>query len=176
MLDPAKMRAATTGPTPAPIGVPNAPPPQIAAEEKPKLAFEKPGAQTGVAGQTGLGRIPVPNTSVHEAIRGAVRNGGQGMVVGDDDDASISLPSPHASATPGSVGSKVQLLSDPMGVDFSPYLIKVLTAVRKNWNAVIPESARFGRGGQVVRRGESDRGWVAGEVGCSVTPPDRLAW
>jgi TonB family protein len=48
------------------------------------------------------------------------------------------------------VGSKVQLLSDPMGVDFSPYLIKVLTAVRKNWNAVIPESARFGRGGQVV--------------------------
>jgi TonB family protein len=92
----------------------------------------------------------MPNTSVHEAIRGAVRSGGQGMTVGDDEDSSIMLPSPHSSATPGNIGSKVQLLSDPLGVDFSPYLIKVLTAVRKNWYAVIPESARLGRGGQVV--------------------------
>ena len=36
-------------------------------------------------------------------------------------------------------------LSDPMGVDFKPYLIRILTAVRRNWFAVIPESARLGR-------------------------------
>ena len=36
------------------------------------------------------------------------------------------------------------MLSDPKGVDFRPYLIQVLAAVRRNWYAVIPESARLG--------------------------------
>ena len=40
--------------------------------------------------------------------------------------------------------SQVQLLSDPMGVDFKPYLIRVLATVKRNWFAVYPESARFG--------------------------------
>jgi TonB family protein len=130
--------------------MPNVPEPKIVPEEKPKIAFETPGQQTGTAQSSGVARIPLPNTSVREAIRGAVRSGGQGMTVGDDAESSIVLPTPHSSATPGNVGSKVQLLSDPMGVDFSPYLIKVLTAVRKNWYAVIPESARLGQGGQVI--------------------------
>jgi TonB family protein len=37
-----------------------------------------------------------------------------------------------------------------MGVDFWPYLIKVLSSVRRNWFAVIPESANLGRTGRVV--------------------------
>jgi TonB family protein len=41
-------------------------------------------------------------------------------------------------------------MSDPMGVDFRPYLIKVLSAVRRNWFAVMPESAKLGRRGRVV--------------------------
>lgn len=48
------------------------------------------------------------------------------------------------------MGSSVELLSDPMGVDFWPYLVKVLASVRRNWFAVIPESARFGRPGRTV--------------------------
>jgi TonB family protein len=35
-------------------------------------------------------------------------------------------------------------------VDFKPYLIQVLAAVRHNWMAVVPESARLGRKGVVV--------------------------
>ena len=31
-----------------------------------------------------------------------------------------------------------------MGVDFKPYLIRVLSAVKRNWMAVVPESARLG--------------------------------
>lgn len=46
--------------------------------------------------------------------------------------------------------SNLELLSNPMGVDFRPYLISVLAAVRRNWLAVIPESARLGRRGKVV--------------------------
>ncbi len=43
-----------------------------------------------------------------------------------------------------------QLLSDPQGVNFRPYLIQVLLAVKKNWLAVIPESAHMGRRGYVT--------------------------
>jgi TonB family protein len=37
-----------------------------------------------------------------------------------------------------------------LGVDFKPYLVQVLTAVRRNWLTVIPESAHMGRRGQVL--------------------------
>ena len=37
-----------------------------------------------------------------------------------------------------------------MGVDFKPYLIRVLSSVKRNWLAVVPESARLGRRGKVV--------------------------
>jgi len=46
------------------------------------------------------------------------------------------------------MGSNLQLLSDSSGYDFKPYLIQVLAAVRRNWMAVIPESAKMGRRGQ----------------------------
>lgn len=37
-----------------------------------------------------------------------------------------------------------------MGVDFRPYMMQVLAAVRRNWFAVYPEAARLGQRGQVV--------------------------
>ena len=37
-----------------------------------------------------------------------------------------------------------------MGVDFRPYLLQALAAVRRNWFAVYPEAARLGQRGQVV--------------------------
>jgi TonB family protein len=46
----------------------------------------------------------------------------------------------------GGKGTNVQggleVLSDTMGVDFGPYLQRVLYTVKKNWYALIPESAR----------------------------------
>jgi protein TonB len=60
------------------------------------------------------------------------------------------LPNPGQAPSPGKMGSNLQLLSDPTGVDFKPYLIQVLTAVRHNWMSVIPESARLGRQGLVT--------------------------
>jgi TonB family protein len=37
-----------------------------------------------------------------------------------------------------------------MGVDFKPYLIQILARVRKNWFAIIPETARMGVRGVVL--------------------------
>jgi TonB family protein len=48
------------------------------------------------------------------------------------------------------VGSNLQLLSDAKGVDFKPYLIQILAAVRRNWLAIYPQSARMGRRGRVL--------------------------
>jgi TonB family protein len=124
-------------------------PPRINAEEKPKLAFENPGASTGTAGQRGT--IPSPKPGVDEAMRQVARGGTGGrMVLGDETD-SVAGPTPGLrSPLPGRLGSSMELLSDPMGIDLRPYLLRVLSAVRRNWFAVIPESANLGQTGRVV--------------------------
>lgn len=129
------------------------PPPQIEVQERPKLAFEKPGSTTGSNRGAGLGagQIPRPQPSTVEAAAQQVaRGGGAGITVGDVGEgagglgASLNLPN-----APLRNGSSLELLSDPMGVDFKPYLIRILSSVRRNWLAVLPESARLGRRGKV---------------------------
>lgn len=134
------------GLTPAP-----SPPPQIQAEEKPKLAFETPGESTSHG--TGTPTMAVPSTSVADAMRSVATgsSGGGGVVVGDLGAGSGGLgvginQAPGA----GRRESKLQLLSDPMGADFRPYLLQVLQTVRRNWWAVMPESAKLGRKGTVL--------------------------
>jgi TonB family protein len=81
---------------------------------------------------------------VAEAIRQTVRGGGSGrtLVPGEPEGAGQGLP--------GSPGELPQLLSDPMGVDFRPYLTQILTIVRRNWFAVMPESVKLGQSGKVA--------------------------
>ncbi|MFB3829138.1 MAG: TonB family protein [Bryobacteraceae bacterium] len=147
-IDNAGLRAAQ-GP---PVAPPLVQPPQIQAQEKPKLTFESPAAGSTPVPGRGAGRLQAPNASVSEAIRSVARSGsGGGLVVGDMGGGDIggigeglNLP-----PSPGRQASNLELLSDPMGVDFRPYLIKILAAVRRNWFAVMPESAKLGRQGRV---------------------------
>jgi len=151
--EPPKIEAAVE-PTPPPP--PSGRLPDIAAPapppDKPKLAFEEVGAQGPVPRSSFYtnpsSRIPDPRTAAENAARGTSQ-GSSGIVVGDIDEMS-SAPSPNQPSANGPVRSNLQLLSDPKGVDFKPYLIQVLTAVRTNWLAVIPESARLGRKGRVL--------------------------
>src|SRR5579872_5967977 len=150
--EPPKIEAASKG-TNLPAGMSQAPPPppQIQPEEKPKLAFETPRAAPGGNTQ-GLGKVAPPSTSVAEAMRSVVQGeAGGGIVVGDlgmgDSGISGALNQPPA---PGRQGSNLQLLSDPMGADFKPYLLQILQTVRRNWFAVMPESAKLGRRGRVA--------------------------
>ena len=134
---------------PAAIGVPNAPPPppQIQTQEKPKLAFEPVGSG-GYSRSPGSGerKVPLPSTSVTEATAAVARSRTSGgLMVGDLGDGLGGLgEGANLPPSPGKTGSNLELLSDPQGVDFRPYLIRVLAAVRRNWFAVIPESARLG--------------------------------
>jgi TonB family protein len=156
--EPPKVEVAQQTP-PLPLGVLNAPqpPPQIQVQEKPKLAFETPGGPPQP--RTNPGRIPVPTGRVDEAVRSVMRGRGGGVTVGDIGEGmgglgeGINLP-----PSPGRAQSSLELLSDSGGVDFRPYLIRVLAAVRRNWFAVIPESARLGQAaGRVVVQFAVDR-------------------
>jgi len=152
-IDPAKVEPAPTlqaqtppaigtAEQPLPVNVPPPPPPV----EKPKLAFENPGSQTGSnTGRGGL--IQGPNTSVDQAAKNAMRNGGTAAV--NESDLQMPGMSPNQ-ASPSKGSSALELLSDPMGVDFRPYLIRVLAAVRRNWFLVLPEGARMGQRGRTV--------------------------
>jgi TonB family protein len=142
-------------PPPEALGVPNAPaPPQIQQQEKPKLAFETPGAMSGTANQTGVTpKMQAPRNTVDDAIRQVAGGGGsKGLIVGDQESSPSMAINPAAPSipVPGKLGSSLELQSDPMGVDFKPYLIRVLSAVKRNWMAVVPESARLGRRGKTV--------------------------
>jgi TonB family protein len=144
--EPPKIEQETGGPK-LPVAAAQAPPPppQIKTEE-PKLAFETPGG-TSPGKNPGPGRLAPPSASVSEAMQNVAHGGGGGgMVVGDGgvgDDVNL-LPAP------GRQGSNLELLSDPMGVDFRPYLLQILGTVRRNWFAVMPESASHGLRGRVA--------------------------
>lgn len=170
--------------TPPQLGVPDAPPPpRIEPQEKPKLAFEPVGSG-GFSSQPGQGqrKVPLPSTSVTEATAAVARSHqAGGLMVGDAGDGlggvgeGINLP-----PSPGKTGSNLELLSDPEGVDFRPYLIRVLAAVRRNWFAVIPESARIGnQRGRVLVQFAIDRAGRVPKLVISVPsgaqPLDRAA-
>jgi TonB family protein len=123
-----------------------APPPQIQPEETPKLAFETPAAAK-MSGH-GLGRLAPPSDSISEAVRAAARPGAGRQAVGDND-LSSGIGGLSRAPAAGRAASALEMISDPMGVDFKPYLIQILAIVKRNWLAVIPETARLGRQGRV---------------------------
>jgi TonB family protein len=134
------------GQGPVPFGTPLPP------QEKPKLAFEQVGTPQGTPGTQGSSvarpKLEPPKSGIEDAARPAARRGG-GVTVGDFD-AGGGAAEMRQLPSQGRSGSSLELLSDPHGVDFRPYLVQVLAAVRRNWMAVMPESARFGRSGRVA--------------------------
>ena len=114
--------------------------------KRPKLVLEE--ARTGSPGRAGaaqLGSLAF-NARPGQIVQGAIGNlarGGRGKQAVGDGFGTGGL-SGYLPPSPGNSGSNLELLSDPMDVDFRPYLLRVLSAVRRNWFAVIPESARLG--------------------------------
>lgn len=139
--EPPKVDTATTAANAPPlVGPPTTipappPPPQIQSEDNPKLALENPGQRAPVTSPS-LAKLPPPKTTVDDAIRGLAR----GTNIEQPPDLGNMQLAPPA----------VNLLSDPMNVDFRPYLARILALVRRNWLTVIPSSARLGNRGMVT--------------------------
>lgn len=135
---------------PQPGGAPAAPSPQPAAPTPPApekkddgLRLEDVRPQTADSGS----RVRLPALTPGQAIqqsaqataRGGYRGGGSG-----DGDSNLQFENLH----PNFSTEAPLILSDTQGVDFGPYLARVVYIVRRNWYAVIPESARLGEKGR----------------------------
>lgn len=70
-------------------------------------------------------------SAIEQATRAAAQRGGGGG------DYGIGPLTPNTNAQ-----GAVDILSDTLGVDFGPYLSRVLEEVRRNWYNLIPEEAR----------------------------------
>ena len=142
---------------PAPAPSPQAPPPGAASksteaqaapppkpEDHPEL-MDVPAPPAG--GQVSELRLPL--TTPGEAIRQSAADAARGRAAGGgsgpgDSTGQFQNFNPNFS-TEGPI-----ILSDTKGVDFGPYLARVVYTVRRNWYAVIPESARLGQKGRVA--------------------------
>jgi TonB family protein len=140
------------GTNPAPPGPPsNAPSQQAPAEAKNdgglRLEDIKPNAGGGGSGLN----LPnlTPGQAIQQSLQSAARAGrypggsGSGSGGYGDGNAQFQNLEPNFS-TEGPI-----ILSDTLGVDFGPYLARVVFIVKRNWYSVIPESARLGEKGRV---------------------------
>jgi TonB family protein len=98
------------------------PPQQQAVVEAPHPAPTRPnfGSQSQSAGD-----------AIRQAAEQAARN------PGDGGDYGAGLPLAH-----GGLNTGVEVLSDTQGVDFGPYLRRILGDIKRTWLPLIPEEAR----------------------------------
>jgi len=141
-----------------------APNPQIAQLQTPATpninAFKK------YAGSMSAG------SAIQEATRAAAarRGGGQAGSGGD-----FGL----GTGAHGRQMGNLEVLSDTMGVDFGPYLQRILHDVRQNWYNAIPESAEMKHGNLIIEFAITKDGKVAGMKQVTTSgdiPLDRAAW
>ena len=88
-----------------------------------------------------------PGRALQETLRDVARNRGGGPALSDLGGG--NPPGGFNPRGPGAVGD-ARILTDTLGVDFDPYLRRVVMDIRRNWNAVMPEIARLGKRGQVT--------------------------
>ena len=87
----------------------------------------------------------MPQTTPGRAIQESLRRGqgaaGRAPGAGGEDQGPIepNFNTPYPT-----------ILSDTRGVDFTPYLVRLVREVRRNWYAVIPDSARWEQGRVII--------------------------
>jgi outer membrane biosynthesis protein TonB len=64
------------------------------------------------------------------------------LAVSNAQSPQTSTASAAASDIPAGAAGNLEVLSDIKGVDFKPYLSKLIQQIRKNWYNLIPEEAR----------------------------------
>lgn len=139
-------------PTPPPVvaapppgsggdSTPGPPPPPETKEESQLQLLDVPPASGG-----GAGRIPVPTASeaIQQSIEAVGRSRPRSAQQGPGDS-----PAQFRNLNPNFSTDGPIILSDTLGVDFGPYLARVVYNVKRNWYAVIPETARLGQKGRV---------------------------
>ncbi len=127
--------------------------------EAPNLAMNQNPADVGSGAINGLSPAPPPpnaspsqfqtaGTQVPPKIAQPRTPPPPGSVRPGASEENQSAPAQELPGLNGQIGNQhpsIQLLSDPQGADFKPYLERILAIVRANWQRVTPEAVRQGR-------------------------------
>jgi len=150
---------------------------------KPALKLEAPDTPQP---QHGL-ILPKNSTSrsIQDTIREAAKNpsagGRSGAVIGPMPRSGGALGGGGSQGGGGTYGNGYEILTPTEGVDFSDYMARVIAAVRRNWYAVMPESAMLGDRGRValqfriLKDGTVPAGEPVRLIGSGKEPLDRAA-
>jgi len=120
------------------------PPPEESREESRLRLMDVPPAGSGGDAQL---RVPLstPGEAIQQSLEAAARGraGGSGSGPGDSAAQFRNYDPNFSTEAP-------LILSDTRGVDFGPYLARVVFNVRRNWYSMIPVAARLGQKGRVA--------------------------
>lgn len=111
--------------------------------------------------------------AIQDAARAAAARRGDGQQGNGGD------PFGLGSGAHGRPIGNLEVLSDTMGVDFGPYLKRILEDVRQNWYNAIPVSAQDKKGKLAIEFAITKDGKVAGMklvASSGDVPLDRAAW
>jgi TonB family protein len=146
-----------------PLAPPQPPDPQVAQLQLPKPNIKSEFSKYASPQSAG--------EAIQQAARAAAQpgNGGQG----EGGDFGLGRGA-HGRQMGG-----LEILSDTQGVDFGPYLQRVLHDVKQNWISAIPESAEMKHGNLIIEFAITKDGSVAGMklvASSGDVPLDRAAW
>ncbi len=138
--------AAPPPPPGGPAAPPSPPPPDKQEKEEARLRLMDVPATPVGGGDSGL-HLPLstPGDAIQQSLQAAVRGRGGGSSPGPGDSTEQMNNLRPNFSTEGPI-----ILSDTRGVDFGPYLARIVFIVRRNWYAVIPEAAILGQKGRVA--------------------------
>ncbi|MEJ2007837.1 MAG: energy transducer TonB [Acidobacteriota bacterium] len=124
---------------------PSPPPPKKQPQEEAQLHL----SNVAPPNPNSTPRIRMPDSTAGQAIQQSLQAAIQNPN-GLGDAGSGDSMNQFQNLTPNFSTSGPIILSDTRGVNFGPYLARVVYIVRRNWYAVIPESARLGEKGRVA--------------------------
>jgi outer membrane biosynthesis protein TonB len=134
---PPKQQTPAAQPNQAPQAAAPPPPPAVVQQSpfqqpKPPQTAPLPSAPAPSATRPDFGN---PNTSARDMVQQATRapHGGGGVTMGGDQGGPVERRG---------LGTGVDILSDTQGVDFNPYLQKIMREIYETWLPLIPEEAR----------------------------------
>jgi len=154
-LDVKELRKILASPPPGRPGTSGAPEPQQQAQSSGGFSQNQPEPQSQAAPNPQIAQLQTPATP---SVANEFKKYGGSMSAGSSiQDATRAVAAKHGGGGQGGdfgLGSgahgrqmgNLDVLSDTMGVDFGPYLQRVLHDVRENWYLLIPESAEWKKG------------------------------
>jgi TonB family protein len=189
-LDPKELRKALATPPPGRPGLSGPPAPQQSPAQSPPAVAQNQPQQQPPPPNPQIAQLQTPakptvadefnkygamsaGNAIEEAARAAAAKRGGSGSAGDNGDFGLGT------GAHGRQLGNLEVLSDTQGVDFGPYLQRVLHDVKINWYNLIPVSAQMKKGSLAIEFAITKDGKIADmhlAASSGDIPLDRAAW